>query len=199
MPAVVGPASVDGQGTPEYTGRRFPTASQLAVTTALPLQRFDRSRWFLKLAGYVVPRGTRPLRVDWLQGSLLLLPRDVFTEVGGFDEGYYMYSEEVDLQRRLSDVGVHAWLLPGLVVTHAGGASTIGIVDVGERMMSSRLLYASKFGGEQAARRTLKAVAVLNLGCRLLLRAIGRTSAPRHAWQREWRRATIPTTKGGSA
>lgn len=199
MPAVVGPASVDAQGQPEYTGRRFPTAVQLAVTTALPLQRFERSRWFLRLAGYVVPSGTTPLRVDWLQGSLLLLPRAMFDDAGGFDESYYMYSEEVDLQRRLSDVRVYAWLLPDVVVTHAGGASTIGIVDVGERMMTSRLLYASKFGNERATRGTLKAVAVLNLGCRLILRAAGRTSAPRHAWRREWRRATNPITKCGSS
>ena len=201
MPAVVGPASVDAQGRHEHTGRRFPTARQLALATALPLQRFARTQWFLRLAGYVIPRGSRPHRVDWLQGSCLLLPRDVFVKIGGFDESYYMYSEEVDLQRRLSDVGIHAWLLPSVVVTHEGGASTIGIVDVGERMMSSRLLYASKFGGEQASRRVLKLVAVLNLACRLTLRVAGRTSAPRHAWHREWARATMPvtTTKGGSA
>ncbi len=194
MPAVVGPATVDADGRPEHTGRRFPTASQLAATTVLPLQRFAGSRWFLRLAGYVVPRDPKPVRVDWLQGSFLLLPRAVFTDVGGFDEGYYMYSEEVDLQRRLSDLGVHAWLLPAFVVTHSGGRSTIGVVDVGERMMGSRLRYARKFGGEQSMRAVLKAVAVLNLGCRLVLRAVGRTSAPRHAWQREWRRASLPVS-----
>lgn len=199
MPAIVGPASADTHGRPEYTGRRFPTARQLVVTTALPVQRFSRSRWHLRLAGYVVPRGTSPQRVDWLQGSCLLLPRDVFAAVGGFDEDYYMYSEEVDLQRRLSDAGVQAWLLPGLVVTHEGGASTIGVVDVGEQMMSSRLLYARKFGDERATRRVLKAVAVLNLGCRLVLRALGRSTAPRHAWQREWRRATILTSPGDAS
>ncbi|WP_165354271.1 glycosyltransferase family 2 protein [Nocardioides glacieisoli] len=195
MPAVVGPASADEQGRPEHTGRRFPTARHLAVTTALPLQRFNRSQWMLRLAGYVLPRGERPQRVDWLQGSLLVLPREVFAAAGGFDEGYYMYSEEVDLQRRLGDRGVPAWLLPDLTVTHTGGASTIGIVDVGERMIRSRLLYARKFGGERAARGTLMAVAVLNLVCRLMLRATGRASAPRLAWHREWRRARLaPST-----
>jgi N-acetylglucosaminyl-diphospho-decaprenol L-rhamnosyltransferase len=192
MPAVVGPATVDAEGRPEHTGRRFPTAPQLVAATALPLQRFAGEGWFVRLAGYVVPRDRDPRRVDWLQGSCLLLPRDVFVDVGGFDESYYMYSEEVDLQRRLSDVGVHSWLLPSVAVTHTGGKSTIGIVDVGERMMGSRLRYARKFGGEQAARRALKVVAVLNLGCRLVLRAAGRASAPRHAWQREWARATMP-------
>ena len=191
MPAVVGPASVDEQGRPEHTGRRFPAARHLAVTTALPLQHFSRSRWMLRLAGYVLPRGNRPVRVDWLQGSLLLLPREVFASSGGFDESYYMYSEEVDLQRRLGDLGAPAWLLPDVTVTHVGGASTIGIVDVGEQMIKSRLLYASKFGGEQTARNTLRAVAVLNLACRLALRAVGRESAPRLAWHREWRRASL--------
>ena len=190
MPAIVGPDSVDLDGRSEYPGRHFPNARQLAVTLALPLQRFSGSRWHLGLSGRVLPRGSEPRRVDWLSGSCLLLPRREFAAVGGFDEGYFMYSEEVDLQRRLAEVGVHAWLLPEIVVTHEGGASSYGI-DVGERMMRSRLLYAAKFGGESSLRRTLRAVAVLNLGCRLLLRAAGRPSAPRRAWQREWSRATM--------
>ena len=47
---------------------------------------------------------------------------------------------------------------------------------MGERMMGSRLLYAGKFGGE--APRAAQGVAVLNLGCRVALRAAGRSSAP---------------------
>ena len=145
----------------------------------------------MRLSGRVIATGTAPRRVDWLQGSCLLLPRPLFDEIGGFDERYFMYSEEVDLQRRLRSIGIRAWLLPGIVVTHTGGASTSSL-DVGERMMQSRLLYADKFGEGRRMRAALKVVAVLNLGRRLLLRATGRASAPRQAWRREWRRADVP-------
>jgi GT2 family glycosyltransferase len=43
--------------------------------------------------------------VDWLTGSLLLLPKKVYNEVGGFDEDYFLYVEDVDFCKRIADKG----------------------------------------------------------------------------------------------
>lgn len=188
MPAVVGPASRRSDGTVEPTGRRFPSATEMFLSTAYPLQRYADRAWFLRLTGRVLSDSSTPRPVDWVQGSLILLPLDVFRRVGGFDERYFMYSEEVDLQRRLHDLGVQRWLLPEVEVTHLGGASTGG-TNVGERMTLSRFVYAEKWGGRVALRRALTATAILNLVCRTAVRALGRPSAPRHAWRREWAQA----------
>lgn len=59
----------------------------------------------------------------WLSGSCLLLRRAAFDEVGGFDEGYFMFFEDVDLGERL---GRHGWSnvhVPSAHVTHVGGTS----------------------------------------------------------------------------
>lgn len=60
----------------------------------------------------------------WLSGSCFLMRREAFDSVGGFDERYFMYFEDVDLGER---VGAAGWLnvyVPDAEVTHIGGHST---------------------------------------------------------------------------
>ncbi|MDT4907851.1 MAG: N-acetylglucosaminyl-diphospho-decaprenol L-rhamnosyltransferase [Pseudonocardiales bacterium] len=60
----------------------------------------------------------------WLSGSCLLLRRDAFDEVGGFDPGYFMYFEDLDLGDRLGAAGWHNVYVPSAVVCHTGGHAT---------------------------------------------------------------------------
>jgi N-acetylglucosaminyl-diphospho-decaprenol L-rhamnosyltransferase len=60
----------------------------------------------------------------WLSGSCLLLRRQAFESVGGFDSSYFMYFEDVDLGERLADAGWLNVYVPAAVVTHTGSHST---------------------------------------------------------------------------
>ncbi|HEY8828589.1 MAG TPA: glycosyltransferase family 2 protein [Jatrophihabitantaceae bacterium] len=60
----------------------------------------------------------------WLSGSCLLLRRDAFDEVGGFDPGYFMYFEDLDLGDRLGAAGWQNVYVPSAVVCHTGGHAT---------------------------------------------------------------------------
>ena len=60
----------------------------------------------------------------WLSGSCLLLRRDAFDAVGGFDPGYFMYFEDLDLGDRLGAAGWHNVYVPSAVVLHTGGHAT---------------------------------------------------------------------------
>jgi N-acetylglucosaminyl-diphospho-decaprenol L-rhamnosyltransferase len=60
----------------------------------------------------------------WLSGSCLLLRREAFDAVGGFDERYFMYFEDVDLGDRIAAAGWQNVYVPDAEVTHVGGAST---------------------------------------------------------------------------
>lgn len=62
-------------------------------------------------------------RVDFVIGACLLLRRQVYEEVGGFDEQFFMYAEEADWQRRMRNMGWEAVFVPSACVTHLGGAS----------------------------------------------------------------------------
>ncbi len=60
----------------------------------------------------------------WLSGSLLLLRREAFESVGGFDPGYFMYFEDVDLGERLARAGWRSIYCPSARVIHTGGHAT---------------------------------------------------------------------------
>jgi N-acetylglucosaminyl-diphospho-decaprenol L-rhamnosyltransferase len=60
----------------------------------------------------------------WLSGSCMLLRREAFEAVGGFDPSYFMYCEDMDLCRRLADAGWSSVYVPGAVVMHTGGHAT---------------------------------------------------------------------------
>jgi N-acetylglucosaminyl-diphospho-decaprenol L-rhamnosyltransferase len=67
-----------------------------------------------------------PVRRDagWLSGSCVLVRRSLFEQLGGFDEGYFMYFEDVDLGYRIGKAGYRNVYEPAAVVTHTGAHST---------------------------------------------------------------------------
>jgi N-acetylglucosaminyl-diphospho-decaprenol L-rhamnosyltransferase len=64
--------------------------------------------------------------VEWVAGSAMLLRREALDEVGAFDEGYFMYVEDVDLCTRLRAAGWRVLFSPELEVVHQIGVSTRG-------------------------------------------------------------------------
>ena len=61
---------------------------------------------------------------EWLSGACLLLRREAFEQVGGFDPAYFMYFEDVDLGDRLGRAGWLSVYAPAARVHHVGGATT---------------------------------------------------------------------------
>jgi GT2 family glycosyltransferase len=59
--------------------------------------------------------------VDWVTGAALMIRRDVFQKVGGFDEAFFMYFEDADLCRRIKKLGLRVLYTPITKVVHFGG------------------------------------------------------------------------------
>jgi GT2 family glycosyltransferase len=70
------------------------------------------------------PPRTESHRTDWLSGGCLLIRRTVLEEVGLFDEGYFLYFEEVDLSLRAARAGWESWFVAGATALHEAGAAT---------------------------------------------------------------------------
>jgi N-acetylglucosaminyl-diphospho-decaprenol L-rhamnosyltransferase len=69
--------------------------------------------------------GPDPQPIGWATGCALLVRRDAVLAVGGFDERYFMYSEEIDLATRLAAAGLAVHWVPAARVVHQGQASTV--------------------------------------------------------------------------
>jgi GT2 family glycosyltransferase len=112
--AIAGPRLVDDAGSYEPSAHRFPTPVALLMQETGIRRRLrlaHRHQW-------------RPRSVDWILGAALAIRREAFEAVGGFDEGYFLYQEEVDICYRLHAAGWEIHYAPVATVLHVGGAST---------------------------------------------------------------------------
>ena len=69
---------------------------------------------------------TTEREVDWVSGACMLMPRAAFEAVGGFDEAFPLYAEELDIATRLRAAGWSVLFTPEVEITHAIGVSTGG-------------------------------------------------------------------------
>lgn len=94
----------------------------------------------------------QPLPVDMVQGACLMLRREALRQVGMLDEGFFMYTEEVDLCLRLRNVGWRVYWVPSAEVTHYGGQSTRQSSEaMFLELYKSKILFFRKHYGRAAA------------------------------------------------
>jgi N-acetylglucosaminyl-diphospho-decaprenol L-rhamnosyltransferase len=116
--AALGPRLVYPDGRPQASAWRFPSPT----TAALGLLTLGRT-------GIVQSGGSETRDVDWAMAAALLLRREALDEVGMFDEGYFIYSEETDLCRRLRDAGWRTQYFPSVTVVHHESQFSAGIPE----------------------------------------------------------------------
>jgi GT2 family glycosyltransferase len=104
--AVIGPLVRNPVGGIEDSARRYPTFGKLAG------KLFGGSA----KADYPVDRG--PIEVDWLAGMFLLFRAEAYRSIGGFDERYFLYYEDVDVCKRLKTSGFNVLYEPRAEVIH---------------------------------------------------------------------------------
>lgn len=128
---VLGPMVLNTDGTRQMSCRRFPSMLENVVHGFLGEIWPDNpltSSYQMKDLG-----GSEPREVDWVSGAAMLLRREAVGKVGGFDEAYFMYVEDVDLCWRLRRAGYRVVYHPGFrLVHHIGRTSS---------QQSTRMLY----------------------------------------------------------
>ncbi len=85
------------------------------------LGRLIYGRWYPS-RGPEEARG--PQQVNYIEGACMLVRREAYEEVGGLDEGYFMYAEEVDWCYAMQEKGWQVWYQPAARVIHLGGGSS---------------------------------------------------------------------------
>ena len=119
--AVLGALLVDTQGRPDPASLRRDPLPRRAIASAFGLDRFDA----FEGVPIAIPFGARePLKGDAISGALMLIRRDAFNAARGFDEGYFMHAEDLDLCRRIREHGFEVWCDPAVHVVHIKGVSS---------------------------------------------------------------------------
>ena len=117
-----GPALLNGDGSPQRTGVRFPSLWNLCVEALFVDRLLPHSRLFGRHRELYADPGV-PRAVDFVQGSCLLVRRESVSRIGELDESYFMYFEETDWCKRMKQAGGEVWYVPAAVVVHLGGGT----------------------------------------------------------------------------
>ena len=118
----VGPAVREPDGTRYPSARRVPSVTDAVGHAVLGLVKSDNR--FTRRYRELDADPTRPRDVDWVSGAAIWLRRSALDSVGGWDAGYFMYVEDVDLCWRLRGAGWRIAYEPAGEVVHVQGAST---------------------------------------------------------------------------
>ena len=120
---VIGPQVLFPDGRWQPSRRRFPTVSGTIVRRT-PLRKVLHPET-RQLDHYLLEdRPTEPVQADWMLAAFLLLRREMLDELGGFDPGFRLYGEDIDLCYRAHNAGWERWYVPQAVVGHAHAAVT---------------------------------------------------------------------------
>jgi hypothetical protein len=161
--AAVAPRLERPDGTLEHSTHPFPSLEVAAVTGAGLYRKVGRRR-----AQELLLEGSwmhdRPRTVDWAVGAALLLRRAALDDIGGFDERFFMYVEDLEWAWRARQRGWDIRFEPSAVVRHVGNAS--GEAVYGRRRTATYLHNTYRFYGRHHGPVSTTAFRALNLvGC----------------------------------
>ena len=142
---ILGILLVDEHGATQRCTARFPTPWALLGRSA------GLDRWLPSLVppAFVTDWDHETTRdVDQVMGAFLLIRRDLFESLGGFDERFFVYYDDVDLCLRARDAGWRRVHFAGASAMHEGQGTTRAVKDIRLfYLLRSRLLYARKHFG----------------------------------------------------
>ena len=118
----LGPMLMNTDGTMYPSARALPSLRQ-GAGHAMFARLWPDNPWTRAYHARQESTGGYLREAGWLSGACLLLRREAFEQVGGFDESYFMFFEDVDLGERLGRAGWENLYVPDVRVTHVGGTS----------------------------------------------------------------------------
>jgi N-acetylglucosaminyl-diphospho-decaprenol L-rhamnosyltransferase len=176
--ASVGPRILESDGSTYPSARAVPSVAN-GIGHALFAGVWPTNPW--TRAYRADDDAQAPSRRDagWLSGACVLVRRSAFEAIGGFDEGYFMYFEDVDLGYRLGRAGGRNVYAPEASILHTGAHSTAG--DESARMLDAHHRSARRFLSIRYSGVLLWPVrTALGLGLSVRSALVRRRAAARH-------------------
>jgi len=118
------------------------------------------ARRFGAVADHVERVPNAPIEVDALAATAIVVRRDAFDEIGGFDESYFLYGEDLDLCRRLRQAGWTLVAMPDRFAWHEGGASAASSAERELTWWRGTMRFAAHWWSEPAWRVAVLAASI---------------------------------------
>jgi GT2 family glycosyltransferase len=139
---LVGPRLVEDDGSLFPSQRRFQTAGSTWAQALFLHRLIRRAKWANEII--VEPEAyTQPAYPEWVSGACMLVRREALEAIGGFDEGFFLYGEDMDLGARLWEAGGRVRYEPEATAHHEGGHSAPH-TSLFAVLARSRMRFASK-------------------------------------------------------
>jgi N-acetylglucosaminyl-diphospho-decaprenol L-rhamnosyltransferase len=166
------PRIVDEDGALHFSQRRFPKVRSTFARAFFLHHIFPRAPWTDDLirdeAAYRSARET-----EWVSGACILARRDILEQLGGWDDDFFLYGEDIDLCTRIWKAGYEVVFDPSAEAVHVGGASA-DRSKLAPILAESRIRYARKHRGELTA---------FLIRAALALDALARLVVTRNGWK----------------
>ncbi len=142
---LIGPLIRNSDGTVHHSQRRFPRVTSSLARAFWIHRLFPNAYWSDEVQRAPRLYGERN-HPEWISGACFMVRRTTLEEIGGFDESFFLYSEDIDICRRVWDAGLRVTFEPAAECRHQGGASAprASLLPV---MARSRVRYARAHGG----------------------------------------------------
>jgi GT2 family glycosyltransferase len=122
---ILGPMILEDDGSIQGSARAFPTPLTSLFGRNSPLTKIFPNNSITRSNILTMRKDLEsPMEVDWVSGACMVIRREVMEAVGGFDERFFLYWEDTDLCRRISDAGWKVVYFPGASVIHSVGKSS---------------------------------------------------------------------------
>lgn len=138
--AMIAPKVTFPNGEFQYTCRKYPTPLEMA---------FRRMNIFKKYVHKREYRGTdltKPFYSDFIHGCFMLFRTVDFVRIGGFDERYFLYMEDVDICRKIDEIGMKKLYYPNVEINHSLGKGSSKNSRLFFIHLNSSIKYFKKWG-----------------------------------------------------
>lgn len=131
--AIIGPRLINGSGKTQ----KWIAGKEITITSILFNNlgyKHNKKIW----------ENEKPTECDWVTGAAMFMRKDVFQKIGGFDESFFMYFEDVDLCKRARQAGYKILYHPDFRIKHWGGRSFFDKKKQKMHYYKSQLKYLKK-------------------------------------------------------
>ena len=179
-PGILGCRLIDGSGAFLMESKRGTPTPWVALTKVLSLYRvFPKNRLFNRYYAQHLNENEKGT-VDVLPGACMFMRKDLYEQTGGFDEGCFMYSDDIDLSYTILKKGLHNYYIPNTSVIHFKGESTLK-----DGLYMKRFKEAMQFFYKKHFRKSLIFDVLMNLGAAAFAfkkksEAVQRNDTPEH-------------------